>query len=61
LIVAALVTLTFIAIAWHCSRAPYKSIGYWHPNDEQRPWTQREIDLLGTARDVDVARLIAAG
>jgi hypothetical protein len=30
----------------------------WRPNDEQRPWTKREIDLLGTARDVDVARMI---
>jgi hypothetical protein len=30
----------------------------WRPNDEQRPWTKREIDLLGTARDLDVARLI---
>ncbi len=30
----------------------------WRPNDEQRPWTQREIELLGTGRDVDVARMI---
>jgi hypothetical protein len=26
----------------------------WHANDEQRPWTQREVDLLGTAREREV-------
>jgi hypothetical protein len=30
----------------------------WRPNDEQRPWTQREIELLGTARDDDITRQI---
>ena len=30
----------------------------WRPNDEQRPWTRREIELLGTAPDVEVARFL---
>ena len=30
----------------------------WLPNDDRPAWTQREIDLLGTAPDVAVARMI---